>query len=149
MNPSLATPIPCLLLVEDQDDDVFFFRRALTQAAVVVRLAVARDGSEAIDYLDGRPPFTDRISAPLPSLVLLDLKMPRMNGFDVLNWLRARPEFSKLPVIVFSTSDLPSDIERAMELGANDYRVKPNDFDDLVEFVKEIAQSLRTASVAA
>ena len=127
-----------ILLAEDDDNDVFLMRAALKKAAVAAELVVARDGQEAVDYLgaNGNGSSKGNGAHTLPSLLLLDLKMPRLNGFDVLAWIESRPELSHLPVVVLSSSSQESDIAKARQLGADDYQVKPNDFHDLVSLVK-------------
>ena len=83
-----------------------------------------RDGQEAINYLEGEAAYEDREQYPLPDLMLLDLKMPRLNGFDVLSWLRQQPGLKRLLVTVLTSSDHPNDINRAYDLGVNSYLVK-------------------------
>jgi CheY-like chemotaxis protein len=134
-----SSPIPCVLVAEDHEDDVFFLRRAFEKAAVPCYLVVARDGQETVDYLGGYPPYTDRAVHPFPNLLLLDLRMPRMNGFDVLAWLRARPQFKDLPVILFTTSDMDLDLHRAQALGVSEYCVKPPSSEQLIQLVKDLA----------
>src|SRR5687768_12255012 len=94
----------CILLVEDDQNDVLFMERALRKAHVPNQVCVSHDGREAVDYLSGTGPFADRNQHPLPCLIILDLKMPRMTGMDVLQWLREQPVLSCLPVIVLSSS---------------------------------------------
>ena len=127
-----------ILIAEDQPDDVFLMRLAFQKAAVANPVFVARDGQEAIEYLSGEGPYANRRSYPLPHLLLLDLKMPRMNGFDVLEWLQAHPEFRKLPAIVLSGSNLDEDICKAKQLGAADFRVKPIGVENLITLVQEL-----------
>ncbi len=134
-----------ILLAEDDDNDVFFVRRALQQAGLANPLIVARDGKEAVDYLEGAGPYNDRARHPLPGLLLLDLKMPLLNGFDVLTWLQTRPELGYLPVVVLSSSDHDLDMQKARQLGADDYRVKPSDFQNLVQIVQELHSRWLTA----
>jgi CheY-like chemotaxis protein len=88
----------------------------------------ACDGVEAIQYLAGENKFANRDAFPLPELVVLDLKMPRKSGFEVLGWVRNHPDFGKLPVIVFSSSEEPADVKKAYSLGANAYLVKPSSY---------------------
>ena len=116
-------------------------RLAIQKAALPNPLFVARDGQEVLDYLAGEGPYSDRTRYPFPSLLLLDIKMPRLNGFDVLSWLQERPEFSQLPIVVLTTSNLDEDIKRAKELGADEYRVKPSGMKDLVELLRELQAS--------
>jgi CheY-like chemotaxis protein len=135
--PARAT-LPLILLAEDHPDDVFLMRLALQQAGLPNPLFVARDGQEALDYLAGEGPYADRKRYPFPTLLLLDLKMPRINGFEVLAWLQKRPEFDELPIVVLSNSDLEEDLRKTKELGADDYRVKPLETDNLVKMLLEL-----------
>jgi len=114
-----------LLLVEDNEDDVFLMRRALKQAEIQNPLYVVPDGEQAVDYLAGNGEFNDRERYPLPALVFLDLKLPFQSGHDVLAWIRNEAELVELVVVVLTSSDEPSDIDRAYKLGANSYLVKP------------------------
>lgn len=114
-----------ILLAEDDENDVFFLKHAFQAADITHPVQVARDGQEAIDYLAGAGIFTDRARYPLPGLVLLDLKMPIKDGLEVLAWKREQPPVRCLPVIVFSSSGQPGDVERAYELGANAFVRKP------------------------
>src|SRR5262245_8374290 len=123
-----------ILVAEDEADDAFLLERAFARAGIKATIQLARDGQEAVDYLRGSKPSTDRQAQPLPVLVLLDLKMPRLDGFDVLEWLRQQPGLRRLSVVVFSSSNEPRDINRAYDLGANSYAVKPVDPASLVEF---------------
>lgn len=124
-----------ILHVEDSDDDAFLLDRALTRSGVFFQLRRVKDGMQAIEYLQGTGHFADRDAHPFPSLVLLDLKLPQMDGFDVLSWTSARPDFARLPIFVLSSSDLPEDVSRATSLGARDYFVKSTRFKDVVEAV--------------
>ncbi len=114
-----------VLYVEDEESDVFFMRRAFRRAGMEQALKVAVDGQEAIDYLAGRGAFSDRLVYPLPAVVLLDLNLPTVSGFQVLRWLRAQPELEDLPAVVFSSSAREEDRAQARQLGANDYLEKP------------------------
>lgn len=127
-----------ILLVEDEENDVFFFKRAAKLAGISNPLRVAQDGREAIDYLNGTGAYADRTQYPLPSLVLLDLKLPHVMGLEVLKWIRERPEFKAIIVIVFTSSKLASDIDTAYQLGANLYVVKPSDPAQLQEMLVTI-----------
>jgi CheY-like chemotaxis protein len=97
-----------------------------------------RDGQEVIDYLRGEAPFGDRNTNPLPQLLLLDLKMPRLNGFDVLDWLKRQPGLKRLLVVMFTSSEEVQDINRAYDLGANSYLVKPHAIDDLMRVIERL-----------
>jgi CheY-like chemotaxis protein len=127
-----------ILLAEDDENDVFLVRRALEKAGLSNPLIVARDGQEAVDYLSSDACKQGGAGQSLPGLLLLDLKMPRLNGIDVLAWLSNRPELSELPVVVLSSSCHEQDREDARRLGADDYRVKPSDFPALVSLLKEL-----------
>ena len=124
-----------ILVAEDDLTDAYFFQRAFNRAGIPVALHFVRDGQEVIDYLQGTGPFADRTAYPLPQLVLLDLNMPRLNGFDVLEWVREQPGFRNLQVVIFSSSDEAKDINRAYGLGANWYLVKPHSMDELTALV--------------
>jgi CheY-like chemotaxis protein len=124
-----------ILLAKDNENDALLFRRAIEAAGVPANLHVVRDGQEAVDYLAGINAYTDRAKHPLPKLMLLDLKMPRMDGFEVLTILRNKLGFTRLPVIVLTGSDNPSDIKRAYELGATSYFQKPTSLEGLDEMI--------------
>jgi DNA-binding response OmpR family regulator len=127
-----------ILAAEDEESDAALLKLAFGRAGSPKKLVIVRDGQEAVDYLSGEGPYGDRSSYPLPSLLLLDLKMPRMTGFDVLGWLRESVQFKNLPVIVLSSSTHESDIVRARQMGAWDYHVKPHGMAELVELVKQL-----------
>jgi len=128
-----------ILLVEDSEDDVFFMKRALELAGVNNPLQVVMDGQAALDYLAGQDKFADRVSYPLPGLVLLDLRMPLVPGFEVLKWMREQSHLCCVPVIVFTSSRQDSDMLSAYALGANSFLVKPSDANELVNIVKAIS----------
>jgi CheY-like chemotaxis protein len=114
-----------LLVAEDDENDALLLERALRRADSDFRLVRVADGEELVSYLQGDKPYHDRAVHPDPDLVLLDLKMPRMDGFDVLRWRREQENGHLLPVIVFSSSTLERDVRQAYALGANSYVVKP------------------------
>ena len=128
--------IKCILVAEDEDDDMFFLRRAFERADASHRLVHVKDGSMAIAYLLGDPPFSNRDQYPLPDLLLLDLKMPKMDGFEVLATIRSQATLQDLPVVILSSSALAVDIATATKLGANDYIVKPTKVKDLFETIR-------------
>ena|SRR2546423_8919463 len=128
MQPNSNLFDPVILIADDREDDVLLTRQALLRANVLNPLQVARDGEEAIHYLEGSGRFENRAEYPLPDLLLLDLNMPKVNGFEVLRWVRAHPSLKTLRIVVLSTSSEPSDIDKAHELGANAYIVKALDF---------------------
>jgi CheY-like chemotaxis protein len=129
---------PLVLLAEDDANDVFFMQRAFEHSGLPNRLVVVSDGREALHYLQGTGPYTDRQSYPFPGLLLLDLKMPTMNGFEVLEWLQGRSEFNRLPIVILSGSSLPADVRRAEKLGADDYRVKTSNIKHLSQMLYEL-----------
>jgi CheY-like chemotaxis protein len=131
---------PTILLVEDDDNDVFFFKRAAKLAGLTNPLHVAQDGRQAIDYLKGTGACADRSRFPMPSLVLLDLKLPLVMGLEVLKWIRAQPELRAVIVIVFTSSRLAPDIDTAYRLGANSYVVKPSSPSELQPMLAVIKQ---------
>jgi CheY-like chemotaxis protein len=116
-----------ILYAEDDPNDMVLVQVAF-QDRRDVDLHFVRDGVEAVNYLAGRELFADRRIHPLPDLVMLDIKMPRLSGFDVLAWLRQQPHVSAIPVVVVSSSEQQSDVNRAYQLGANAYVVKPSGF---------------------
>ena len=114
-----------VLLVEDDLNDIFLVKRAFKMAQLENPLQVVTDGEEATHYLSGQGKYADRETHPLPKLVVMDIKMPRMTGFDVLEWIKSDGSLRRIPVIIVSSSNRPEDIDRAYELGANAYMVKP------------------------
>ena len=127
-----------VLLVEDDPNDVLLIQRAFQRNHVANAVQVVRDGDEALAYLSGQAPFADRERHPLPVLMLMDLKMPRKSGLEVLEWVRQQPGLKRLPIIVLTSSNQSPDINRAYELGANSYLVKPAGFDSLLDLVKNL-----------
>lgn len=129
-----------ILYVEDEENDAFFMRRAFRRAGLEGFLRVVADGQLAIDYLSGRGPSADRVQFPLPALVLLDLNLPMVSGFQVLRWIRCQPQFQHLPVVIFSSSARTEDRSQAKDLGASDYFEKPDtgsDFGAILEALKQ------------
>ena len=126
-----------ILLADDNSDDVELIRRAFSKIGLGSAFHAVCGINETIKYLRGDDPYQDRGRFPFPRLVLLDFKM-RVDGWEILQWIRQRPEFRRLPVIVFSGSNYPDDINRAYDLGANSYLVKPSKPEDLSEAVSHI-----------
>jgi CheY-like chemotaxis protein len=120
-----------VLLVEDRQDDVLLIAKAFAQAELWNEVKVVENGEEAMFYLSGQGKYADREKFPLPDLMLLDLKMPRVDGFEVLEWLRTQPALSGLKVVVLTGSDQIRDVNRAYQLGATSFMVKPTDFKDI------------------
>lgn len=127
-----------ILLVEDNPVDILLLRRAVGKAQITHPLQVVGDGEHAVNYLAGQDIYTDRQRYPLPLLILLDLKLPRRGGLDVLAWLREQPGLKRLPVVVLTSSNELSDVSRAYDLGANSYLVKPGAPDALTQLVEQI-----------
>jgi len=145
---------PILVAVEDEESDAYLLKLAAETAEISDKLLVLRDGQELIDYLNDRTSPEKREPSFLPGLVLLDLKMPRMDGFEVLAWLGQRPQFQLLPVVVFSASTCEADAQKALQLGARDFISKPSQFKTLVETLRSLhyrwlaVSSLQTSSQA-
>src|SRR5438105_1163884 len=128
-----------ILAADDDPDDIFSLSRAFLTAGLPHRVIPVSDGQEAINYLMGEGGYVDRYKYPLPGLLILDLSMPRKDGFEVLQWLRERRDFDYLPVAVISGSEKAEDIQRAKALGADDYRIKPAGLPGWVTIVKDLA----------
>jgi CheY-like chemotaxis protein len=131
------------LLVEDNEDEFILLQRALRRTIPEVRLLWVSDGLQAKDYLLGRSKFEKRSLFPLPSVVLADLKMPRCNGLELLQWIRGQSELRTLPVVILSSSDQPSDVTSAYEFGANWYLTKPSTLDKLAEVLTRLHEQFR------
>lgn len=127
-----------ILLVEDEENDALLIERAFRKANLANPIYVVRDGEEAVSYLSGHGQYADRASYPLPVLILQDLKLPRMSGMEVMAWLRQQPRLKELPVVVLTSSKESLDVNRAYDLGANSYLVKPITFDSVVEMMKTL-----------
>ena len=129
-----------ILLAEDSPDDVLLLQHAFKKAGVAHRLEVVCDGIEAMEYLNGENAYADREQHPFPDVLLLDLNMPRMNGFEVLEQVRREPRYSRLLVYVLTSSSREADVQRAYDLGANSYVLKPSRMGDLVAFASALNQ---------
>ena len=127
-----------ILLVEDNDDDVELTLRALRRNRVANRVDVVRDGAEALDYLFATGSYSGRDARDTPNLVLLDLKLPKVGGLEVLERLRADPRTRRLPIVVLTSSNVESDLARSYDLGANSYIRKPVDFTQFMEAVNQL-----------
>jgi CheY-like chemotaxis protein len=130
--------LEAVLLVEDNTDDVELIRHAFRKAQIGSALHVVGDGDMAMAYLAGTAPFDDRGAHPLPSLILLDLKLPRRSGFEVLEWMRGDLRTKHTPVVVLTSSNQEADIERAYTFGAISYLVKPVSRDALLDIVRTL-----------
>jgi CheY-like chemotaxis protein len=120
-----------ILIAEDDESYSFFLQRAFRDIPLQTPPVIVADGEDAIAYLEGSGQYADRQRFPFPSLLFLDLKMPRAGGFDVLRWMQKHPEHRVIPTTILSGSSLQSDIDRAFDLGAQAYVTKPNDLDGL------------------
>ena len=127
-----------LLLIEDDDNDVVLIQRALKKANFLGTVKLAHDGQEALDYFQGIGQFSDRDKFPLPTLIITDLKLPKRNGFEILQWLGAEPNRRVFPTLVFSSSPTEEDVKKAYQLGANSYLVKPADFEMLQRLIADV-----------
>ncbi len=126
------------LLVEDNEDHILLVRRAFAKSKVINPLQVVRTGEDAIAYLEGTGRFSNRSEFPLPALILLDLKLNGMDGFDVLRWIRQQPSFKAVRIVVLTSSNEIRDVNQAYQLGANSFLVKPVDFEDFVRVVQAL-----------
>ena len=125
-----------ILLAEDDPNDVLLLERAFEKAGFHKMLKIVRDGEQAIKYLSGQGIYADRQKFPSPFLLLLDLKMPGTDGFEVLQWLRRESDFKRLLVVVLTSSKLQTDVDRAYDLGANSYLVKPVGFEEMANLIR-------------
>ena len=130
-----------LLYVEDDENDLLFLKRALEKSGSSFLLQHVGDGRAAMAYLSGSKPYADQEQFPVPDLVLLDINLPLVSGFEVLQWLRSQPRFHTLPVIIFSSSGRPEDRERARLLRADDYLIKPTSGAQFQEVVRQITKT--------
>ncbi|HWH72496.1 MAG TPA: response regulator [Candidatus Sulfotelmatobacter sp.] len=136
LTPAIPAPV---LLAEDEEHDVFFMQRAFTYTSVAQPLIALANGQEVISYLAGQEAYAERQHYPEPGLLLLDLNMPLVNGFEVLTWIRQHaPWRDSLPVLVLSSSGMETDKRKALELGAHEYLVKPSDFKGLLTLIADL-----------
>ena len=127
-----------ILLVQEDEEDILSLKRALRNARIANPLSVVKDGEEAIKYLSGAGPRVDRARYPIPFLILLDLRLPKLSGFEMLAWIREQPELAESIIVVLTTSDHVPQATTARWLGENSYLMEPGTFDDLVQKVKGI-----------
>jgi CheY-like chemotaxis protein len=135
MSDHYASPI---LIVEDLPADALLIARAFKKAKIATPLAFVTDGQQAIDYLSGAGSYSDRSLFPLPFLMLLDLKLPVRDGFEVLEWIRQQVGMKRLPTVILTSSSRSPDVNRAYDLGANSYLVKPVEDDSLVSIFRQL-----------
>ena len=125
-----------ILLVDDSENDLELMRVAFKKADFNSPLQEVHNGEEAISYLRGEGLYCDRNKFPLPTVMLLDLNMPRKNGFDVLDWVRTQPALKRMPIIILTASMRREDVERAFDLGAHSFLVKPAALEELVAMIR-------------
>lgn len=130
------------LLVEDDENDYILLKRALKRADPAAKLVWVQDGAQAKEYFTGGGSYADRAAFPLPSVVMSDLKMPRCSGLELVQWIRQQPPYQTLPFIILSASDQPADVGMAYKDGVNWYLAKPSTFEDLVEMLRRLTESL-------
>jgi len=131
----MAKQTHLLILIEDDANDVLLFQKAIAKSGLDVELVVLRDGEKAIAYLAGD---LDTNAALNPDLVLLDLKLPRKSGFEVLEWIKSHPNLHSTPVVILSSSKQTQDVDHAYKLGANSYLVKPTGFTELNKLISDL-----------
>ena len=127
-----------ILIADDSDDDVLFLMRSFQRSGLVNPLFVVNDGTEVKAYLEGEGKFSNRDEYPLPTLLILDLKMPNLDGFETLRWIRQHPQFRAMRVVVLTNSGRLNDINKAYQLGANSFMVKPADKDQFFSISEAI-----------
>ena len=125
-----------ILYAEDDPNDVMIFRVVFKRAMLPATLHTVDDGDAAIEWLSGKGKYSDRQQFPQPEILILDLKMPRKSGFEVLEWVRSQQRFENLPVLILSSSDVPEDAQRAYRLGATTYFVKSPTFQDVIQYLR-------------
>jgi two-component system response regulator len=124
----------CILVADDDTDDQFMLKEAFASLNFDKEIRTVENGEELLDYLNVKGKYSDA-SLPIPKLILLDLNMPKIDGRQCLRLIRASPQYSKIPIIIFSTSNNPEDISQSYELGANSYIIKPYSYNELVEII--------------
>jgi CheY-like chemotaxis protein len=135
IHPNLMEKRPSILLVDDVEDDLLLMSHAFRAVDFNASLQIVHSGDEAIAYLKGEGAFANREAFPLPTVTLLDLSMPGRNGFEVLAWVRAHPVLKRLAIVILTASARPEDVERAFDLGANSYLVKPSSMPKLIGMI--------------
>ena len=131
--------VALILLVDDSEDDCTLMRRAFSKAKVLNPILALHSGEEAVDYLSGTGQYTNRAEYPLPALMLLDIKMPGIDGLEVLCWIRSQPGLRTLRVVMLTTSNDLRDVNAAYQLGANSFLTKPVDFERFVEVTRALS----------
>ena len=129
-----------MLIIEDDTNDILLLRRAFKRANFTIPFNIVTDGDEAISYLIGEGCYSDRLTYPYPSLILLDLKLPKRSGLEVLTWLKTQPLLRRIPVIVLTSSQENQDVDQAYEAGASSYLIKPVTFSELESTISVLNQ---------
>ena len=124
---------PAILIVDDELNDLLLAQRAFAKAKLLNPVYTVKSGEQAISYLNGQGIYSDRDKYPLPALLLLDLNMPMVDGFEVLRWIRDQPKFKEIRVVVLTGSDSLRDVNAAYQAGANSFMIKPVDFERFAE----------------
>lgn len=127
-----------ILLVEDNPDHAELVRRGFARHSIAIRLVHVEDGASALDYLFQRGPYADPVAHPRPAIILLDLRLPKVDGLTVLQTIKTSSELNRIPVIILTTSQAETDVARAYDYHANSYLVKPVEFPDFVALVREL-----------
>ncbi len=140
LNPSASDSLAPILYAEDEGDDALLLEFAFERAPIPNSLKIVTNGDEAVAYLSGEGFYADRRQYPLPGLVLLDLKMPRRSGLQVLQWIRQQPHLAALPVVIYTSSEDPGDLQQAEALGANEYLIKPSSVGQIAKLIRRLTQ---------
>ena len=137
----MAEPVlPTILLVEDTPSDATLIRRSFEKTNVLNPIVWTKNGQEALGYLSGLGQYSDRTKYPLPALILLDLDLPEMTGFELLQWKRSQPNIRRIPVVILTIDSASSTVNAAYDLGANSYLVKPGNPEEVMRVVKIIQE---------
>jgi CheY-like chemotaxis protein len=139
----MKNPRETILVVEDDENDATFIRRAFSKAGITNPVRWVQNGEEAVAYLKGENPFADRAANPFPRFILTDLKMPQMDGLQLLRWITQNPGYRVVPTIVFTSSTAQSDVDQAFACGAGAYIVKPVDIRELERVAKIVSEYWR------
>jgi len=138
-----------ILYAEDEENDVLFLEHAFKLADSPHTLKAVSDGAQALEYLTGEGIFSDRTRHPFPDLILLDINMPKKSGLEVLEWIRSQPRYKSFPSLILTSSSRPEDMEKARQLGADDYLLKPSDPLKLIEVVRYLEEHWLSCPAAA
>lgn len=133
-----STPPLIVLMADDDEDDCLLAQEALSESSATFEMHFVKDGFELLQYLRREGDYSDPVTAPMPNLILLDLNMPRKDGREALSELKANRDFSRIPVVIFTTSNTPEDVERSIRFGAVFYQTKPVTFDAMVKFLEQL-----------